>query len=110
MLKKNYEFKQVLDKGIHYSGDVIKAVVLKKQNNEKFLGIAVSKKFGKAVKRNRAKRLIRENYKIFEEIIPNGYILLFLIKNNIDYKTISFWKINSDMTKILKSAKIMKDR
>ena len=35
MLKKNYEFKQVLTKGKYYSGQYIKAFIIKnkKQNN-----------------------------------------------------------------------------
>lgn len=109
MLKKNYEFKQVLTKGTYYSGNIIKAVILKKNLQAKFLGIAVNKKYGKAVERNKVKRLLRENYKILEEKIKEGYAILFLIKNGIDSEKISFWSINQDMINILKSAKIMKE-
>jgi len=31
MLKKNYEFKQVLTKGSYYSGELIRAVILKRK-------------------------------------------------------------------------------
>ena len=64
MLKKNYEFKNILKKGNYYSGKRIEAFI--KKNNSKdinFLGIAISVKVAKAVKRNKIKRLIRENYK-----------------------------------------------
>lgn len=109
MLKKNYEFKQVLTKGKHYSGNIIKAVILKKNYKNNFLGIAINKKIGKAVIRNRIKRLLRENYKILEEEIKRGYVIVFLVKNGIDSKKVGFWNINRDMINILESAKIMKD-
>ena len=109
MLKKNYEFKQVLTRGNHYSGNIIKAVILKRKFNDNFLGIAVNKKMGKAVNRNRVKRLLRVNYKIIEKNIKSGYAVLFLLRSNIDIKKIDFWSINRDMIKILETAKVLKD-
>ena len=70
MMKKNYEFKNVLSKGTYYSGRYIEAFIRKSnKENVNFLGIAVGVKVAKAVKRNHIKRLIRENYKDFEEKI-----------------------------------------
>ena len=109
MLKKNYEFKQVLTRGSFYTGKYIKAVIFKKNININLLGIAVSKKVGKAVVRNKIKRIIRENYKILESNIQTGYVILFLIKNQIDSKSINFNDLNKDMVKVLASAKIMKE-
>ena len=109
MLKKNYEFKQVLTKGNSFSGKYIKAVILKKNIKSNFLGIAVCKKIGKAVERNRIKRLLRENYKIMESYIEKGYLILFLIKNGVNSKDIDFWKLNKDIIKIFETAKIMKE-
>ena len=40
MLKKNYEFKQVLTKGKYYSGDYIKAFIFKNHKENNFLGLA----------------------------------------------------------------------
>ena len=67
ILKKNYEFKKVLTKGKYYSGKNIEAFIIKNNSKYNFLGLAISVKSGKAVKRNHVKRLIRENYKNIEE-------------------------------------------
>ena len=42
MLKKNYEFKNVLTKGKYYSGKYIDAYIKKNKGNGNFLGIAIS--------------------------------------------------------------------
>ena len=44
MLKKNYEFKQVLTKGKSYVGLYIKAFIIKNNKQNNFLGLAISTK------------------------------------------------------------------
>ena len=60
MLKKNYEFKNVFVKGKYISGEYIEAVIKKNKTTENlnFLGIAISVKIAKAVKRNHLKSSI----------------------------------------------------
>ena len=57
-LKKNYEFKNVLNKGKFYTGKQIIVYINNNKSNENIIGIAVSSKVGKAVKRNQ-----KESYK-----------------------------------------------
>lgn len=107
MLKKNYEFKNVLTKGKYYSGDYIEAFI--KKNNHKeinLLGIAISVKIAKATKRNHIKRLIRENYKKSENYIKKGNSIVFLWKKKKDIKLANFENIEKDMNKILKKAEL----
>ena len=72
MLKKNYEFKNVLSKGKYYGGKYIEAFIKPNNENLNFLGIAISVKIAKAVKRNKIKRLIRENYRLKESKIKKS--------------------------------------
>lgn len=42
------------------------------------LGISVGRKIGKAVKRNRIKRVLRELFRLNKEALPKGYDMLFM--------------------------------
>lgn len=107
MLKKNYEFKQVLSKGNYYAGENIIAFILKNNQEINFLGLAVSTKIGKAYQRNRIKRLLRENYKNIEKSLKKGYSIVFLIKKNKKATEINFKKIEKDMIHLFNHAKII---
>ena len=108
MMKKNYEFRNVLSKGKYYSGKYIEAFIQKtKQENVNFLGIAVGVKVAKAVKRNYIKRLIRENYRFYEDRIQDGYRIVFLWKKKSDIKNSNFRNIKKDMEFIFDKANLI---
>ena len=73
------------------------------------LGIAVSKKVGKAVERNRLKRLIRENYKIIEDKFNGNFNIVIIVNNKIDSKEVNYYDIQKDFNNILKKAKMVND-
>ena len=73
MLKKNYEFRNILSRGKYYSGKYIEVFLKKNNKNINYLGIAIGVKIAKATKRNKIKRLIRENYKNLEEKVNSKY-------------------------------------
>lgn len=106
MLKKNYEFKNVLSKGKYYSGKNIEAFIKNNNRNCNFLGLAISVKTAKAVRRNKIKRLIRENYKLLESEIKNGKSIVFLWKKNVDVDNATFENIKVDMNNIFDKANI----
>lgn len=107
MLKKNYEFKNVLTKGKYYSGSYIEAFIKENKSKEiNLLGIAISVKIAKATKRNKIKRLIRENYKNCENSLSTGNSIVFLWKKKVDSDQATFENIEKDMNKIFNKAKL----
>ena len=106
MLKKNYEFRKVLSKGKYFSGRNIEAFIKENNKNYNFLGLAISVKTAKAVKRNHIKRLIRENYKILEPEIKNGKSIVFLWKKGVDVRNATFENVKNDMNFIFDKADI----
>ena len=106
MLKKNYEFRKVLTKGTYYSGKYIDSFIMKNNFNYNLLGLAISVKTAKAVKRNSIKRLIRENYKNEEATIKNGYSIVFLWKKKADVKDANFSNIKNDVLNIIDKANL----
>lgn len=71
-LKKNYEFTRLYKKGKFYVGKYMVVYVMDNRRATERLGISLGSKFGNSVKRNRMKRLIRENYRIYEDNLKDG--------------------------------------
>lgn len=105
-LKKNYEFRYVLSKGKYYCGRYITIYIKENKLNKNNIGIAINTKLGKAVKRNRTKRLIRENYKLLKKELLLGNDIVFLWNKNVSLDNADFYKIKSDMTNIFKRANL----
>lgn len=81
-LKKNNEFLKLYKKGRFYAGRHIVLYTLKNRLTINRLGITVSKKFGNSVKRNRIKRLIKENYRSYKNSVKTGYDMVIVARRN----------------------------
>lgn len=81
-IKNNREFIKVYKRGKFFAGKFIVLYVLPNKLNVNRLGITASKKAGKSIRRNRIKRLVKENYRLKEELIKCGYDLVFVIRGS----------------------------
>ena len=70
------------------------------------MGITVSKKIGGAVVRNRAKRVIREAYRLIEEDISDGYDFIFVARTKT--AQVSMNEVKSQLYKAMKKHKLLK--
>ena len=109
MLKKNYQFKLVLEKGKFFIEKELQIVVLKNNKKINFLGIAIGTKNGKAFQRNRAKRIIRECYKNLENQLTEGNSIVILIKKDFDLNNLKYNEVLELMNSCFQKAKIVKE-
>jgi len=97
-LKKNIEFKRVFTKGKWLKGKYVVVYFLRNKLALNNLGIAVGKKTGCSVERNRIKRLIRECYRINESLLSTGYNIVILWKSS--QKDVAFMELEKDIIEI----------
>lgn len=81
-LNKNREFQRVYKKGKSFVSPLLITYVLKNNKGQVRVGITTSKKIGKAVQRNRARRIIRESYRKLSRSIQPGYDIVFVSRSN----------------------------
>ncbi len=71
-LKKNEDFKLVYRMGKSYANKYFVMYVLENHLHKNRLGISVSKKVGNSVVRHRITRLVRESYRLHENIFNSS--------------------------------------
>lgn len=106
-LKKSNDFQYVLQKGKWYNGKLVSIYILSNNKNKNFLGVAVGKKAGKAVKRNRIKRIIREAYRVYDADILAGNTIVIVWKTKNLYENLNFSVIKEDIFKCFSKAGIL---
>ena len=105
-LKENRDFLRLYRKGKCYVSSSLVTYVLKNRSNEKRYGITTSKKIGKAVQRNRARRVIRASfYDLYSDIIL-GYDIVFVARGKTPY--VKSDVVKKEMTDHLKKAKVLR--
>ena len=109
-LKKNYEFKNVLKKGKFYRGKYVTIYINKNEEGKNKIGIAISKKIGKANKRNRLKRLIRESYRLQKDNLKKGYNIIFIWNKQADILNNTYKNVSEDIIKLFNKAGIINEK
>ena len=77
-LKKQADFQKIFDKGKRAFSPSM--TLLYRKSEKLTFGISVGKRHGKAVQRNRIKRLIREAFRSQFPLLKNNYAFLFIPK------------------------------
>ena len=82
--------------------------VYKNQSATNRIGISVSKKVGNSVERNRARRLMKENYRIWKGEIKEGYDMIFIARSTINGQ--KAFDVGKSMKRALHKAKMFQKR
>ena len=85
-LKKSEDFRRVFGSPLKQGCQGAKLVALSNSLDKLRFGVSLSKKFGNAVERNRAKRQVREIFRLHSDRLKPGYDLVFLVfPGDFDY-------------------------
>ena len=105
-LKKNSDFKKVYTHGKSYANKYLVMYVLENNMGINRIGISVSKKVGNSVVRHRVTRLIRESYRLHENIFNSGLdIVIVARKSTFD---VGYAEIESALLHLSKLHHILK--
>lgn len=105
-LKENKDFRRLYSRGRSYGSAVLVTYVMKNRSHNVRIGITTSKKIGKAVMRNRSRRIIREAYFQLADEIKPGYDLVFVARGRTPFvKSTDILRV---MRKELKEAGVLK--
>ena len=105
-LKKNYDFQYVYKNGKSYANKYLVMYVLENNMSGNRLGISVSKKVGNSVVRHRVTRLIRESYRLHENIFNSGLDIVVIARNSAS--CISYYEVESAILHLAKLHHILK--
>ena len=105
-LKKKKDFQIVYKSGVSFANKYL--VMYKKINNIEGnrLGISVSKKVGNSVIRHHVTRLIRESYRLHEDMFNSGLDIVVIARSTA--KDISYREVESALLHLGSLHKIVK--
>ena len=104
-LKKNRDFRTVYRDGKSYAKRLLVMYTLKNDSDRNRLGISVSKKVGNSVVRHHITRLVRESYRLHEEMFHSGWDIVVIARAGA--KNASYHEIESALLHLGNLQKIM---
>ena len=94
-LKKSKDFQNVYNKGNSYANRLLVMYVLENHTDKNRLGISVSKKVGNSVVRHHLTRLLRESYRLHEEMFHSGWDIVVIVR--VSAKNEGYHKLKSSL-------------
>ena len=92
-LKKNHQFQFVFRNGKSYANKYLVMYVKENGLDKNRIGISVSKKVGNSVVRHRITRLVRESYRLHEDMFDSGLDIVVIARAGA--KNSTYWDIES---------------
>lgn len=102
-LKKSSQFSDVYKRGQSFANRFVVMYIMPNQLDYNRVGYSVSKKVGKAVIRNRAKRLMKEVFRLNEDRLKQGYDFVFIAR--VRMKEATYSDVEKSMKRLFKEMK-----
>ena len=90
-LKKNIDFQNVYNNGRSFANKYLVMYILENGTQNNRIGISVSKKVGNSVIRHHITRLVRESYRLHEDMFNSGLDIVVIARvsaKNVGYRDI----------------------
>lgn len=102
---KNRDFLRLYKKGSYYVGRYMVVYIQKNTTGTNRLGITVSKKVGNSVKRNRIRRLIKENFRNYVNYLDGSIDIVIVSRSSEEMP--DYFMIKREMKFLLKKLKVL---
>lgn len=106
-MKDNASFRNVYHSGKSYANTYLIMYILENETEKNRIGISVSKKVGNSVVRHRITRLVRESYRLNEDMFNSGLDIVVIARVGARGK--GFNEINNALLHLAKIHKILKE-
>lgn len=106
ILRNKKDFSRLYNKGKSAGSKYVVLFYIKNDLPYIRRAFLASKKVGNSVRRNRARRLMKESYRKISDRIEDGYDILFIARNNINDTKCQ--NVEKSMREVLKKAKLLK--
>lgn len=105
-LKKNTQFQFVYRNGKSYANKYLIMYVKENGTDRNRIGISVSKKVGNSVVRHRVTRLVRESYRLHENIFNSGLDMVIVARPAV--ASVGYHEVESALLHLAKLHKLIK--
>jgi len=106
-LKSNEEFKDVYKRGKSLANHYLVVYLLENNESINRLGISVSKKVGNSVIRHRLKRLVKESYRLHENMFNSGLNIVVIARVGANRAT--FHEVEEALLQLMRLHNILVD-
>lgn len=107
VLRKEADFDNVYKRGRSVGERYVVVFYIKNHRDINRTCFLASKKVGNSVRRNRARRLMRESYRLMKDRLPIGYDIIIIARNTITGRT--FFEVDKSIKRAFSKAGLLKD-
>lgn len=107
-IKENYEFRRLYQKGKSAVGSGMVIYCRRNKLGRNRIGLTASTKLGHAVVRNRARRRLREVYRLNSGQLKQGYDLILVARGRT--ATVSWKELNETFCRLCRKLELLEDK